>query len=55
MAAWAGILCGSVAGKMQFGSAWWSWIKKDGMTAQLNSLSNIRPVEQAGWILNRFA
>jgi glucuronate isomerase len=32
---------GSVAGKMQFGSAWWFMDQKDGMTAQLNSLSNI--------------
>ncbi len=32
---------GSVAGKMQFGSAWWYMDQKDGMTAQLNSLSNI--------------
>jgi glucuronate isomerase len=32
---------GSVAGKIQFGSAWWFMDQKDGMTAQLNSLSNI--------------
>jgi len=32
---------GSIAGKMQFGSAWWYMDQKDGMTAQLNSLSNI--------------
>ena len=32
---------GSVAGKMQLGSAWWFLDQKDGMTKQLNSLSNI--------------
>jgi glucuronate isomerase len=32
---------GSVAGKIQFGSAWWFLDQKDGMTQQLNSLSNI--------------
>jgi glucuronate isomerase len=32
---------GSIAGKIQFGSAWWFMDQKDGMTAQLNSLSNI--------------
>jgi len=32
---------GSVAGKIQFGSAWWFLDQKDGMTAQLNSLSSI--------------
>ncbi|MDB5007198.1 MAG: Uronate isomerase [Mucilaginibacter sp.] len=32
---------GSVAGKMQFGSAWWFLDQKDGMTKQLNTLSNI--------------
>jgi glucuronate isomerase len=32
---------GSVAGKVQFGSAWWFMDQKDGMTAQMNSLSNI--------------
>ena len=32
---------GSVAGKMQFGSAWWFLDQKDGMTKQLNALSNI--------------
>jgi len=32
---------GSIAGKMQFGSAWWYMDQKDGMTEQLNSLSNI--------------
>jgi glucuronate isomerase len=32
---------GSVAGKIQFGSAWWFLDQKDGMTKQLNVLSNI--------------
>jgi len=32
---------GSIAGKMQFGSAWWFLDQKDGMTKQLNSLSNM--------------
>lgn len=32
---------GEIAGKMQFGSAWWFLDQKDGMTRQLNSLSNI--------------
>jgi glucuronate isomerase len=32
---------GSIAGKMQFGSAWWFLDQKDGMTKQLNTLSNI--------------
>jgi glucuronate isomerase len=32
---------GSVPGKMQFGSAWWFLDQKDGMTKQLNALSNI--------------
>jgi glucuronate isomerase len=32
---------GSVAGKMQFGSAWWFLDQKDGMTKQINSLSNM--------------
>ncbi|MEN0056399.1 MAG: glucuronate isomerase [Mucilaginibacter sp.] len=32
---------GSIAGKVQFGSAWWFLDQKDGMTKQLNSLSNI--------------
>ena len=31
---------GSVAGKVQFGSSWWFLDQKDGMTKQLNSLSN---------------
>lgn len=32
---------GSVAGKIQFGSGWWFNDQKDGMMAQLTSLSNI--------------
>jgi len=32
---------GSVAGKMQFGSAWWFLDQKTGMEAQMNSLSNL--------------
>ena len=32
---------GTVAGKIQFGSAWWFLDQKDGMIKQLNSLSNI--------------
>lgn len=31
---------GSVAGKIQFGSGWWFLDQKDGMEAQMNSLSN---------------
>ena len=32
---------GSTAGKIQWGSAWWFLDQKDGMTAQLNALSNM--------------
>ncbi|MFN8243046.1 MAG: glucuronate isomerase [Ferruginibacter sp.] len=32
---------GSVAGKVQFGSAWWFLDQKDGMIRQLNALSNM--------------
>ncbi|HEU4554829.1 MAG TPA: glucuronate isomerase [Chitinophaga sp.] len=32
---------GSVAGKVQFGSAWWFLDQKDGMVKQLNALSNM--------------
>ncbi|WP_164109796.1 MULTISPECIES: glucuronate isomerase [Sphingobacterium] len=32
---------GSVRGKIQFGSAWWFLDQKDGMTKQINALSNI--------------
>jgi glucuronate isomerase len=32
---------GSIAGKVQFGSAWWFLDQKDGMTKQLNALSNM--------------
>jgi glucuronate isomerase len=32
---------GSVAGKIQFGAAWWFLDQKDGMSKQLNTLSNM--------------
>ena len=32
---------GSVAGKVQFGSAWWFLDQKDGMEKQINALSNL--------------
>jgi glucuronate isomerase len=32
---------GSVAGKIQYGSAWWFLDQKDGMTKQINALSNM--------------
>jgi glucuronate isomerase len=32
---------GTVPGKIQFGSAWWFLDQKDGMTKQLNALSNM--------------
>ncbi len=32
---------GSVAGKIQFGSGWWFLDQKDGMTRQINALSNM--------------
>jgi glucuronate isomerase len=32
---------GSVAGKIQWGSAWWFLDQKEGMTKQLNALSNM--------------
>jgi len=32
---------GSVKGKIQYGSAWWFLDQKDGMTRQLNALSNL--------------
>jgi glucuronate isomerase len=32
---------GRIAGKMQFGSAWWFLDQKDGMTKQINSLSSM--------------
>ena len=32
---------GSVAGKVQFGSSWWFLDQKDGMTKQMNALSNM--------------
>lgn len=32
---------GAIKGKMQFGSAWWFLDQKDGMTKQINALSNL--------------
>jgi glucuronate isomerase len=32
---------GKTAGKIQYGSAWWFLDQKDGITAQINSLSNV--------------
>ena len=32
---------GSIAGKLQYGSAWWFMDQKDGMIRQLNTLSNL--------------
>src|SRR4029079_9172490 len=32
---------GSVPGKMQFGSAWWFFDQLDGMTKQMDALSNM--------------
>src|SRR5690606_16098049 len=32
---------GSVPGKIQFGAAWWFLDQKDGMTRQLNAVSNM--------------
>jgi glucuronate isomerase len=32
---------GSIPGKIQFGSGWWFMDQKDGMTRQLNALSNM--------------
>jgi glucuronate isomerase len=37
---------GSVAAKVQWGSAWWFLDQKDGMTRQLNALSNMGLVSQ---------
>ena len=37
---------GSVAGKMQFGSAWWFLDQKDGIEKQLNALSNLGLISQ---------
>ncbi len=37
---------GSVAGKIQFGSGWWFLDQKDGMTKQLNTLSNMGLLSQ---------
>jgi glucuronate isomerase len=32
---------GSAAGKIQWGSSWWFLDQKDGMTKQINALSNM--------------
>ena len=32
---------GSIAGKIQYGSSWWFLDQKDGMTRQINALSNM--------------
>jgi glucuronate isomerase len=32
---------GSVAGKIQYGSSWWFLDQKQGMTEQMNALSNL--------------
>ncbi len=37
---------GSVAGKVQWGSAWWFLDQKDGMTKQINALSNMGMLSQ---------
>lgn len=37
---------GSVAGKMQYGSAWWFLDQIDGMTKQINALSNMGVLSQ---------
>ncbi len=37
---------GSVAGKVQFGSAWWFLDQKDGIIRQLNALSNMGLISQ---------
>ena len=37
---------GSVAGKVQWGSAWWFLDQKDGMTKQINALSNMGLLSQ---------
>ncbi|MBW2369457.1 MAG: glucuronate isomerase [Deltaproteobacteria bacterium] len=37
---------GNVAGKMQFGSAWWFNDQKDGMERQINALSNLGLLSQ---------
>lgn len=37
---------GSVAGKVQWGSAWWFLDQKEGMTRQLNALSNMGLISQ---------
>lgn len=37
---------GSIAGKIQFGSGWWFLDQKDGMTRQINALSNMGLLSQ---------
>ena len=37
---------GTIPGKMQFGAAWWFLDQKDGMTKQINSLSNMGLLSQ---------
>lgn len=37
---------GSIAGKMQYGSAWWFLDQKDGMTKQIEALSNMGLLSQ---------
>jgi glucuronate isomerase len=37
---------GSIAGKVQFGSAWWFLDQKDGIIRQLNALSNMGLISQ---------
>ena len=37
---------GTIAGKIQFGSAWWFLDQKDGMTKQMNALSNMGLISQ---------
>jgi glucuronate isomerase len=37
---------GSVAGKLQYGSAWWFLDQRDGMTKQIEALSNMGLLSQ---------
>ncbi|HVU85393.1 MAG TPA: glucuronate isomerase, partial [Puia sp.] len=37
---------GSIAGKVQFGAAWWFLDQKDGMIKQMNALSNMSPLSK---------
>ncbi len=45
---------GSVAGKVQFGSGWWFLDQKDGMTKQINALSNMGLLSKFHRNVNRF-